>query len=60
MKYNYLPLGGTCGKSIKNNLCFGCEKLSDPNFREQAQCDLVQEPIQKIKNILKIGEQMKI
>lgn len=29
-------------------------------FRGQAQCELVQEPIQKIKNILGIGEQMKL
>lgn len=60
MKYNYPPLGGICGKAIKNNLCKGCQQLENPEFRGQAECDLVQEPIQKIKNILGIGEQMKI
>lgn len=60
MKYNYPPLGGICGKAIQNNFCFGCEKLSNPNFRGQEQCNLIQEPRQKIKNILGIGEQMKI
>lgn len=58
MKYEKLT--GICKVAIKNNLCFGCEKLSDPNFRGQTKCGLVQEPIQKIKNILGIGEQMKI
>lgn len=47
-------------KSIKNNLCKGCQQLENIEFRGQAQCNLVQEPIQKIKNILGIGEQMKI
>ncbi len=60
MKYNYPPLGGICGRAIKNNLCFGCQKLENPDFRGQAQCDLVQEPIKKIKQILGIGEQIKI
>lgn len=60
MKYNYPPLVGICGKAIKNNLCKGCQQLENVEFRGQAQCDLVQEPIQKIKNILKIGKQMKI
>lgn len=60
MKYNYPPLGGICEKAIKNNLCNGCQKLENPEFQGQAECNLVQEQIQKIKNILKIGEQMKI
>ena len=60
MKYNYPSLGGICGKAVTNNLCNGCSKLENPEFRGQAKCDLVQEPIQKIKNILGIGEQMKI
>ena len=56
MKYNYPPLGGICGKEIKNNLCNGCQKLENPEFRGQAQCDLEQEPIKKIKNIVKVGD----
>lgn len=59
MKYNYPPLGGICGKAIKNNFCNGCQQLEKPEFRGQADCNLVQDPIQK-KNILGIGEQMKI
>lgn len=60
MKYNYPPLGGICGKAIKNNFCKGCQQLENIEFRGQAECNLVQEPIQKIKNILGIGEQMKL
>lgn len=60
MKYNYPPLRGICGKAIQNNFCKGCSKLENPNFIGQDKCDLVQEPIQKIKNILGIGGQMKI
>ncbi len=58
MKYNYQPLKGICEKAIKNNLCKGCTKLEDPNFVGQAQCNLGQEPKQKIKNILGIQEKI--
>ena len=60
MKYNYPPLGGICGKAVPNNRCKGCQQLENPEFRGQAKCNLVQEPIQKIKNILEIGEQIKL
>ena len=60
MKYNYKPLEGICKKAIQNNLCTGCSKLENPSFVGKEKCNLVQEPIQKIKQILGIGEQMKI
>lgn len=60
MKYNYQPIEGICKKAIQNNLCNGCLKLENPSFVGEEKCDLVQEPIQKIKQILGIGEQMKI
>ncbi len=60
MKNNYPELEGICKKAIKNNLCNGCSKLENINFVGQAKCDLVQDPIYKIKKILGIGEQMKI
>lgn len=56
----YPKLEGICEIAIKNNLCNGCNKLSDYNFRGQAECNLVQQPREKIKQILEIGEQMKI
>lgn len=58
MKYNYQPLKGICEKAIKNNLCKGCAKLENPNFVGQSQCNLAQEPKQKIKNILGIQEKI--
>ena len=59
MKYNYLPLEGICKKAIQNNLCNGCSKLENPNFEGEEKCNLVQEPIQKIKQILGIQEKIK-
>lgn len=56
MKYNYPPLGGICTKAIKNNLCKGCSKLEDIDFKGQATCELVDSPIEKIKVILGIQE----
>ena len=56
----YPELTGICKIAIQNNLCNGCCKLEDYNFRGQADCDMVQKPREKIKNILRIGEQMKI
>lgn len=60
MKYNYPPLGGICGQALKNNLCKGCQKLEDINFRGQPTCDLVQRPRQIIKQILGIQEKIKL
>lgn len=59
MKYNYQQLGGICKKAIQNNLCNGCSELENPNFVGEEQCNLVQEPIQKIKQILGIQEKIK-
>lgn len=59
MKYNYQQLEGICKKAIQNNLCNGCSKLENPNFVGEEQCNLVQEPIQKIKQILGIQEKIK-
>lgn len=60
MKYNYPPLGGICGVALKNNLCRGCQKLEKIDFRGQEKCDLVQNPREKIKEILGIQEELKI
>ena len=60
MKNTYPPLGGICGKAIQNNLCKGCSKLEIEEFKGQEKCDLVQDSIKKIKQILGIGEQMKL
>lgn len=60
MKYNYPPLGGICGKAVPNSFCKGCQQLENPEFRGQAECNLVQEPRQKIKNILGIQEKIRL
>ena len=49
-------LWGACKKNIENGLCFGCNKLENPSFKGQAKCDLAQNPINKIKDILNIKE----
>lgn len=59
MKYNYPPLGGICGKAIKNNLCNGCGLCENPNFKGKAECDLMLDPQNKIKQILGIQEKIK-
>lgn len=56
----YLQLTGICSKSIKNNLYSGCSKLELDSFTGQDKCKYVQEPIKQIKDILGIGEQIKI
>lgn len=56
----YPELTGICKTAIQNNLCNGCCKLEDYNFRGQADCNMVQQPREKIKNILGTGEQMRI
>lgn len=58
MKYNYPQLCGICGQALKNNLCNGCQKLEDINFRGQEMCELVQNPREKIKQILGIQEKI--
>ena len=55
----YKKLTGICKIALKNNLCYGCSKLENPYFTGQVRCDLVQEPIQKIKQILGIQEMIK-
>jgi hypothetical protein len=56
----YPEITGICKIAIRNNLCNGCNKLEEYNFRGQADCDMVQKPREKIKNILGIGEQMRL
>ena len=56
----YPKLTGICERAIKNNLCNGCQKLEDINFKGQEQCGFVQKPIEKIKVILGIQEKMNI
>jgi len=60
MNKKYPQLSGICGQALRNNLCYGCSKLEDINFVGQAECDLVQDPIKKIKDILGIQEKFEI
>ena len=54
----YPELIGICKMAIQNNLCNGCCKLEDYNFRGQADCDIVQQPREKIKQILGVQERI--
>ena len=38
----------------------GCMRLENPNFKGTDECEYADEPTKEIKNILGIGEQMKI
>ncbi len=43
---------------MQNNLCSGCSKLENLNFKGQVKCNLADNPIQKIKQILGIQEKI--
>ena len=52
MKYNYKELTGKC----KN--CGGCILLESPNCLGTDKCEYADEPIQQIKQILGIQEEI--
>ncbi len=56
----YSKLYGICKKALENNWCLGCQKLENPTFTGQIQCDLVKDPamksIRRCKEILGIKE----
>lgn len=55
MKYNYPQLERKmCKMSV------GCIRLENPNFKGTDECEYADEPINEIKKILGIGEQIKI
>ena len=56
MKYEKLT--GICKVAIKNNLCTGCQKLEDINFRGVEKCKYVQDDRTDIKEILGIQEKL--
>ena len=47
-------------KRQRTTYVIGCNKLENPLFRGQESCNLVQNPIDKIKQILEIGEQTRL
>ncbi len=47
----YPKLTGICKIAIENNLCRGCSKLEDFNFRGQAECELAQKPKKVLEGI---------
>lgn len=47
----YPELTGICAKAIKNNLCLGCSKLENINFRGQPNCEIIEEKKKKIYGI---------
>lgn len=56
----YPKLTGICERAIKNNLCNGCSKLENSYFTGQKECNLVIDPIQRIKEILWTQEKIKL
>lgn len=53
----YPKLEGICGQAIKNNLCTGCQKLEDINFKGVKECKYVK-PREEIKEFLGIQERI--
>lgn len=54
----YPELTGICKIAIQNNLCNGCCKLEDYSFIGQADCEMVHQPREKIKQILGVQERI--
>ena len=50
----YPELKGIC------KTCLGCNRLENPYFTGTNECKYARQPIQEIKQILGIGEQLKI
>lgn len=61
MKNNYYSeLTGICKRALRNNICLGCQKLENKDFKGQDSCSLVENPIRKINKILGIQEKIQM
>ena len=61
----YPELEEPCKTAIKEGICLGCQALENPYFRGRKDCKYAkiptaEESIKRGKEILRIGEQMKI
>lgn len=43
----YPELTGICKIALEKNLCLGCSKLQDINFRGQPECEIIEEKKKK-------------
>lgn len=53
----YTELTGICKIALEKNLCLGCSKLEDINFRGQAECEIVK---QRRKQIYGVQERIEL
>lgn len=56
----YLPLTGICKTAIEKEWCLGCNKLELENFRGVSKCSQVQDPREKIREILGVQEMIEL
>lgn len=47
----YPELTGICKTALEKNMCLGCSKLEDINFRGQPKCEIVEEKKKKIYGV---------
>lgn len=47
----YPELTGICKTALEKNLCLGCSKLEDINFRGQPNCELIDERKKQIYGV---------
>lgn len=43
----YPELTGICKIALEKNMCLGCSKLEDINFRGQPKCEIIEEKRKK-------------
>ena len=53
----YPKLTGICKTALEKNICLGCSKLEDINFRGQAECEIVK---QRKKQIYGVQEKIEL
>ena len=47
----YPKLTGICKIALEQNMCLGCSKLEDINFRGQSNCKIIEEKKKKIYGV---------
>ena len=47
----YPKLTGICKTALEKNMCLGCSKLEDINFKGQPNCKIIEEKKKKIYGV---------
>lgn len=56
----YKPLTGICKTAIEHEYCLGCNKLEKEGFTGVQKCNDIDSPINRIKQILGVQQEIKI